>query len=554
MSQQSPEGSEFPPPPSDFIGKPRGFRSVASPISNDPERKQWYKNMFKQMHGGSSSDGGVAVTSSLAAVVHEEDKKAKHHPVVAVEEERNSPHETAQKVEVVHRQQKVAENVKRLSNSHQYPPPPPVVDNVKRLSNPFIPKSPLDFISPQQQPEVVTQKRNSQDIERHSLTYIPKTPLDFVTPAYETKDTKFTFKERPLSTGSNISIPEKIEPVATYQPPPVQKQKSPPAKVVPQKKQAAKEAAAPVEKGIVKFKFVGKSDKELSMKKDEVVFIIKQIDANWYQCESVGGKTGIIPVNYVEKLEQNYIEKTVVTPGKATLKFDFNGKTKRELTCMKGVEIQLVSKVDKNWYKGKLNDAQGLVPAAYLDVQVEPVTKKVKQQINVGTPSNHVKPQLQMSAEDEDQRSKNQVINELKQNVNTVLSPGRNPVSPRGSIPLVDQLEIVDNIELPPSIPSEPSSSIVTSSQSSRIASPVNLPDPVNLPPPLETSSTDYGIVIGTYKALYPYTASNDDEIDLLAGDLIHVVEVCDDGWFVGTCQRTQQFGTFPGNYVTNVS
>ena len=541
MSQQSPEGSEFPPPPSDFIGKPRGFRSVASPISNDPERKQWYKNMFKQMHGGSSDDG-VVVTSSLAAVVHEEDKKAKHHSV----EEINIPHETVQKVEVVHRQQ--PENVKRFSNSHQYPTP--VVDNVKRLSNPFIPKSPLDFISPQH-PEVVTQKRNSQDIERHSLPYIPKTPLDFVTPAYETKDTKFTFKERPLSTGSNISIPEKVEPVAAHQPP-VQKQKSPPTKAAPQKKQATKEVSAPAEKGIVKFKFIGKSDKELSMNKDEVVFIIKQIDANWYQCESVDGKLGIIPVNYVEKLEKNYVEKTVVTPGRATLKFDFNGKTKRELTCMKGVEIQLMSKVDKNWYKGKLNDAQGLVPAAYLDVQVEPVTKKVKQHINVGKPPNHVKPQI--SAEDEDQRSKNQLINELKQNVNNVLTSGRNPVSPRGSIPLVDQLQIIDNIELPPSIPSEPSSSIITSSQSSRIASPVNLPDPVNLPPPLETSSTDYGIVIGTYKALYPYTASNDDEIDLVAGDLIHVVEVCDDGWFVGTCQRTQQFGTFPGNYVTNVS
>jgi len=27
-------------------------------------------------------------------------------------------------------------------------------------------------------------------------------------------------------------------------------------------------------------------------------------------------------------------------------------------------------------------------------------------------------------------------------------------------------------------------------------------------------------------------------------------MEKCDDGWFVGTSERTKDFGTFPGNYV----
>ena len=33
-------------------------------------------------------------------------------------------------------------------------------------------------------------------------------------------------------------------------------------------------------------------------------------------------------------------------------------------------------------------------------------------------------------------------------------------------------------------------------------------------------------------------------------GDIVYVMEKCDDGWFVGTSQRTGIFGTFPGNYV----
>ena len=52
------------------------------------------------------------------------------------------------------------------------------------------------------------------------------------------------------------------------------------------------------------------------------------------------------------------------------------------------------------------------------------------------------------------------------------------------------------------------------------------------------------------YRVQYSYQPRNDDELELRAGDVVYVVEMCDDGWFVGTCERTQDFGTFPGNYV----
>ncbi len=49
---------------------------------------------------------------------------------------------------------------------------------------------------------------------------------------------------------------------------------------------------------------------------------------------------------------------------------------------------------------------------------------------------------------------------------------------------------------------------------------------------------------------LYNYKPQNEDEVELLEGDLVYVMEKCDDGWYVGTSQRTGIFGTFPGNYV----
>ncbi|XP_060096975.1 sorbin and SH3 domain-containing protein 1 [Heteronotia binoei] len=57
-----------------------------------------------------------------------------------------------------------------------------------------------------------------------------------------------------------------------------------------------------------------------------------------------------------------------------------------------------------------------------------------------------------------------------------------------------------------------------------------------------------------SYQALYSYIPQNDDELELRDGDVVDVMEKCDDGWFVGTSRRTRQFGTFPGNYVKLVS
>ncbi|XP_078534181.1 sorbin and SH3 domain-containing protein 2 isoform X8 [Lissotriton helveticus] len=52
------------------------------------------------------------------------------------------------------------------------------------------------------------------------------------------------------------------------------------------------------------------------------------------------------------------------------------------------------------------------------------------------------------------------------------------------------------------------------------------------------------------FQALYNYNPRNEDELELKEGDVIDVMEKCDDGWFVGTSRRTKFFGTFPGNYV----
>ena len=60
-----------------------------------------------------------------------------------------------------------------------------------------------------------------------------------------------------------------------------------------------------------------------------------------------------------------------------------------------------------------------------------------------------------------------------------------------------------------------------------------------------------YNVTDFRYRALYNYAPQNDDEVELKEGDIVYVMEKCDDGWFVGTSQRSGIFGTFPGNYVS---
>lgn len=56
-----------------------------------------------------------------------------------------------------------------------------------------------------------------------------------------------------------------------------------------------------------------------------------------------------------------------------------------------------------------------------------------------------------------------------------------------------------------------------------------------------------------SYQALYSYTPQNDDELELRDGDIVDVMEKCDDGWFVGecdTCLSAELFGIQMSNFA----
>ncbi|KAK3730549.1 hypothetical protein RRG08_006399 [Elysia crispata] len=56
------------------------------------------------------------------------------------------------------------------------------------------------------------------------------------------------------------------------------------------------------------------------------------------------------------------------------------------------------------------------------------------------------------------------------------------------------------------------------------------------------------------YRAMYDYTAADDDEVSFMDGDHICNVEIVDAGWMLGTVQRTGQHGMLPSNYVERIN
>ncbi|XP_036906775.1 sorbin and SH3 domain-containing protein 1 isoform X10 [Sturnira hondurensis] len=249
-----------------------------------------------------------------------------------------------------------------------------------------------------------------------------------------------------------------------------------------------------------KFDFKAQTLKELPLQKGDIVYIYKQIDQNWYEGEH-HGRVGIFPRTYIELLppaEKAQPKKLppvqILEYGEAIAKFNFNGDTQVEMSFRKGERITLLRQVDENWYEGRIpgTSRQGIFPITYVDVLKRPLVKNPVDYIDLPYSS----------------------------------SPSRSTTaSPQPSH---------HSLRAGPDLTESEKSYVQPQAQQRRVT------------PDRSQASQD----LFSYQALYSYIPQNDDELELRDGDIVDVMEKCDDGWFVGTSRRTRQFGTFPGNYV----
>ncbi|XP_029376137.1 sorbin and SH3 domain-containing protein 1 isoform X2 [Echeneis naucrates] len=431
---------------------------------------------------------------------------------------------------------------------------------------------------------------------------------------------------------------------------------------------------------MARFDFRAETLKELPFQKGDIVYIIRQVDQNWYEGEH-HGRVGIFPRSYVELLpptEKAQPKKStpvqVLEYGEAIARFNFTGDTVVEMSFRKGERITLIRRVDENWYEGKIagTNRQGIFPVTYVEVHKRP---RVKNGVDYPDPPVSQSPQRSTNASPQlypnrlttsplplprsPRRSVSPEVHAVSSEwISLTVGGGSPPAAPTPPLPPLPTVSYRCGEYLPPPFSASPvppltGSPYCVSPMASPSASPLPPPYPprpnsttpfVTFTPPREedfllspssprlsrsvspsggpvlegwlrgekdctegegtegdrgrrrnspaefvrneadhhgrssrspvmlfdiqdnnnvnsfaqpqshSSSPEPGrLNCGIFQALYSYVPQNDDELELQEGDLVTVMEKCDDGWFVGTSKRTKQFGTFPGNYVKEV-
>nr|XP_045217204.1 sorbin and SH3 domain-containing protein 1 isoform X29 [Macaca fascicularis] len=232
----------------------------------------------------------------------------------------------------------------------------------------------------------------------------------------------------------------------------------------------------------------------------------------------------------------------------ARAKFDFKAQTLKELPLQKGDIVYIYKQIDQNWYEGEHHGRVGIFPRTYIELlppaeKAQPKKLTPVQVLEYGEAiakfNFNGDTQVEMSFR------KGERITLLRQ-VDENWYEGRIPGTSRQGIFPITYVDVikrplvknpVDYMDLPFS--ASPSRSATASPQQPQAQQRRVTPD---------RSQTSQDLF--SYQALYSYIPQNDDELELRDGDIVDVMEKCDDGWFVGTSRRTRQFGTFPGNYV----
>ncbi|XP_035180128.1 sorbin and SH3 domain-containing protein 2 isoform X4 [Oxyura jamaicensis] len=217
--------------------------------------------------------------------------------------------------------------------------------------------------------------------------------------------------------------------------------------------------------------------------------------------------------------------------------YDFKAQTSKELSFKKGDTVYILRKIDQNWYEGEHHGRVGIFPISYVEKlsppeKAQPARPPPPAQIGeigeaIAKYNFSADTNVELSL-----RKGDKVI--LLKRVDQNWYEGKIPGTNRQGIFPVSYVEVIKK-NASKSVDDYPDPPIPQSYSSDRIH---------------HLSSTKPQRPVLAHENIHTGGEPNEDELELREGDVIDVMEKCDDGWFVGTSRRTKFFGTFPGNYV----
>ncbi|XP_051939799.1 sorbin and SH3 domain-containing protein 2 [Hippocampus zosterae] len=227
--------------------------------------------------------------------------------------------------------------------------------------------------------------------------------------------------------------------------------------------------------------------------------------------------------------------------------YDFKAQTAKELTLKKGDAVNIIRQIDGNWYEGEHRGRVGIFPMAY----VEKMTSSENSRPSRPPPPAHVREigeavaRYNFNADTNVELSLRKgerviVIRQVDQN----WYEGKIPdTTKQGIFPVA----YVDLLKRSPSKATAHHLHHADPHGNHGNRTPISTPIKRLVQEALHGGGNPF-------QAVYNYAPRNEDELELREGDIVDVMERCDDGWFVGTSRRSKLFGTFPGNYVKQLT
>lgn len=164
---------------------------------------------------------------------------------------------------------------------------------------------------------------------------------------------------------------------------------------VPEKLNPKRHSSASIVKGprcVARFEFIGDQKDELSFSEGDTIILKEYINDEWAKGE-LRGHIGIFPINFVEILE-DLPSKTsdvrdshkIKLPGLSSQQtgdwcealYDFAAEAEDDLSFKKGDKILIIERLDLEWYKGRLNGREGILPAAFVQICSGPTARQTQ--------------------------------------------------------------------------------------------------------------------------------------------------------------------------------
>ncbi|XP_069641246.1 SH3 domain-containing protein 19 isoform X4 [Haliaeetus albicilla] len=169
---------------------------------------------------------------------------------------------------------------------------------------------------------------------------------------------------------------------------------------------------------VARFEYIGDQKDELSFSEGETIILKEYVNEEWAKGE-LRGTCGIFPLNFVEVIEdlpgtgtgaalKNKVEVSSSLPqnNRCSVEWcealhDFTAETKDDLSFKKGDYIQILEQVDSEWYRGRLNEKEGIFPAVF----VQTCSARVEPSQSVGGKKGKAKALYDFHGENEDELS-----------------------------------------------------------------------------------------------------------------------------------------------------